>query len=349
MKIDRRAMLGMTLAAPLLVGRTTATAQSLDDLYDRAQSEALTLYTGGAAANSAGLVSAFRERYPGIQVSVNGNYSNVTDHKIDAQLRTGRVDADIASLQTVQDFVRWKHGGALAPMSVSGFETIGAEYKDPDGTFVATGLNPLVYAYNPSLGPPSAAPKSALDFLQPRFRNQVITAYPHDDDATLYLFFTIVQKYGWRWMDHYMANRPTFIQGHLGVAQRIASGRSALTFDLPLRSGSDYFKKVEKPVMLYFSPVEQTPVFYNTVGILRAGPHANAAKLFVAWYLSHDVQTKLGNFSPRSDVDPPNGFKPLATYRLANRYREFLVQTSLIEGLRRRFLAYTGPVVNKSA
>jgi ABC-type Fe3+ transport system substrate-binding protein len=348
MTLDRRTMLGLTLAAPLLGGGSRASAQSLDDLYDRAQGEALTLYTGGAAANSAGLVAAFSARYPGIAVSVNGDYSNVTDRKIDRQLRTGRIDADIASLQTVQDFVRWKRAGALLPFTFPGFERIDAEYKDPGGAFVATNLNPLVYAYNPALVPAAATPKSALDFLHPRFRGKVITAYPHDDDASLYLFSTIVDKYGWSWMERYMANRPTFIQGHLGVAQRIAAGHSALTFDLPVRSGLDYFKKVGKPVELYFSPVERTPVFFNTVGILRGAPHPNAAKLFVAWYLSRDEQQRLHNFSPRPDVAPPPGFRPLSSYRLADRYREFLVRPQ-IDALRRRFLAYTGPVVNKSA
>src|SRR5262245_20856464 len=67
------------------------------------------------------------------------------------------------------------------------------------------------------------APKSAQDFLKPMFAGQVITVYPADDDAALYLFHLIVQKYGWDWVDNYMATKPNFIQGHLPVARSLAS------------------------------------------------------------------------------------------------------------------------------
>ena len=50
----------------------------------------------------------------------------------------------------------------------------------------------------------------------------------------------------------------------------------------------------------------------------------------------------------RSDVPPPNGLAPLSTRLLADHYRDFVVQADLVTSLRKRFLAYTGPVVNKS-
>ena len=53
---------------------------------------------------------------------------------------------------------------------------------------------------------------------------KLITCYPSDDDATLYLFYTIVQKYGWDYVDKYMANEPNFVQGHLNVARSVGAG-----------------------------------------------------------------------------------------------------------------------------
>jgi hypothetical protein len=49
-------------------------------------------------------------------------------------------------------------------------------------------------------------------------------------DATLYLFHLIVQKYGWAWMDKYIATKPNFIQSHLPVARSVASGENIATF-----------------------------------------------------------------------------------------------------------------------
>jgi hypothetical protein len=58
------------------------------------------------------------------------------------------------------------------------------------------------------------------------------------------------------------------------------------------------------------------------------------------------VQSKTGNWSPRSDVLPPYGWKPILSYKVVNDYREFLTNTKQLEELRKRFEAYTGPVKN---
>lgn len=110
--MNRKHMLGLTAAAPFIGTPQLARAQNLDALYEAAKREgALSLYTGGVAANSASTVTAFNKAYPGITIRVNGDYSNVTDVKIDKQLEEKKVDCDIASLQTVQDFVRWNRAG----------------------------------------------------------------------------------------------------------------------------------------------------------------------------------------------------------------------------------------------
>jgi ABC-type Fe3+ transport system substrate-binding protein len=144
-----------------------------------------------------------------------------------------------------------------------------------------------------------------------------------------------------------MATEPTFVQGHLGVLQWIVAGRKALTFDCSVHTGTD-MKKAGQPLEVVFSASDPTPIFYNTAGILRAAPHPNAAKLYVNWVMSREQQISTGNWSARSDVPPPVGMKPLSGYTLASRYREFLTDTKLVEDLRARFLAFTGPPVNKT-
>ena len=46
-------------------------------------------------------------------------------------------------------------------------------------------------------------------------------------------------------------------------------------------------------------------------------------------------------------MPPPQGLKPLTSYKIANAYREFVTDDKLIAELRKRMEAYTGPVVNK--
>jgi ABC-type Fe3+ transport system substrate-binding protein len=346
MTSGRRDFLGLLLAVPLLP--TATAAVDADDLFAAAQREGgLHLYTGGAASGSASYVAAFGKKFPGINVTVTGAYSNINDKIIEQQLRDKSVDADIASFQTIQDFVGWKRAGELLPFKFDDFSQYDPYYTDPDGAFVASSLYPLTYGYNPALIRPADAPKSALDFLKPELHAKLITCYPHDDDATLYLFYTLAQKYGWAFIDRYMATEPAFVEGHLGIVQAISAGRKAATFDCSARIALDA-KDKGAAIEIAFSQIDPVPVFYNTNAILRNAPHPNAAKLFMNFYLSKEQQMANATWSARRDVPPPYGMRPLSAYRLANGYRAFMVQTALVDDLRRRFLAYTGPVVNKT-
>ena len=76
-------------------------------------------------------------------------------------------------------------------------------------------------------------------------------------------------------------------------------------------------------------------------------PHPNAAKLYLTWFLAREQQSRLGSFSSRVDVPPPEGFQPLASYKIANNYREFMTNDKLVADLRKRFEGYTGPPANK--
>jgi ABC-type Fe3+ transport system substrate-binding protein len=344
--INRKGAIALGLATPFIFSAAAGEGQQLEDLYAAAAAEGqLTIYTGGGTLGPE--IKAFNTRYPQIHVTVMPAYSNVNDVKIDRMLSDHDVTADVVSFQTVQDFVRWNAAGELLHYRFPGLEMYDRHYADPSGAFVATALFPLTFGYNAQLVAPGDVPRSALDFLRPEFNGKAITCYPHDDDATLYLFYTLQQKYGWEFVDHYMANAPVFIEGHLGVLQAIAAGKSLVTFDCSAHVAFD-LQDQGRPIAIAFSNVDPTPVFFNTSAILRAAPHPDAAKLFTSWYLSLEQQSRTGTWSGRRDVPPPRDAKPLSSYQLANDYRAFMVRTSLIEELRRRFLAYTGPVTNRS-
>ena len=330
----------------LFICALPARGQSLDALYEKAKAEgSVALYTGGPTAPWDAAAKEFSARYPGVTVSVTGGFSNVLDKKIDAQLAGNKLEVDMAVFQTLQDFARWKQQGALLEFKPQGFDKIDSSFSDPGGAFVAVQINAHAYAYNPNLVKPEDVPRSALDFLNPRFKGKVVSCYPADDDATLYAFYSIVQKYGWSYMDRYMANQPNFIQGHLGVVRSIASGENLVTFDTIATISMDQ-KNLGLAQAVAFPESDPLPIWPFTAAIFKSAPHPNAAKLFLTWYLSPEEQAKIGNWSPRSDVPAPYGWKPILSYKVVNNYRAFLTNTKQLEELRKRFEAYTGPVKN---
>jgi ABC-type Fe3+ transport system substrate-binding protein len=336
--------LGMLLIYALCALSTPA--QSMEALYGKAKSEgSLVLYAGGPTAPWDAAAKDFSARYPGVTLSITGGFSNVLDRKIDAQLGAGKMEVDLAVFQTLQDFVRWKEQGALLEFKPQGFDKIDPSFKDASGVYIAVQINAHAYAYNPNLVKPEDIPRSALDFLNPRFKGKVVACYPSDDDATLYAFYSIVQKYGWSYMDRYMANQPNFIQGHLGVARSIASGENLVTWDTIASTSMDQ-KNLGLTQAVAFPESDPLPIWPLTAAIFKSAPHPNAAKLFLTWYLSPEVQANRGNWSPRSDVPAPYGWKPILSYKVVNSYREFLTNTKQLEELRKRFESYTGPVKN---
>ena len=341
----RRIAACAALAAWLICASSFAQEEEATLRKKAAEEGALTLYVGGPTAPWEASAKLFEQRYPGIKVSVNGGFSNVLDKKIDAQLAAHKLEADAAVFQTLQDFLRWKAEGRLMRYKPPGFDAIDASFKDSEGAYYGVMVIAMPYMVNTEHVSGTGTPRSALDFLKPAFRGRVVSAYPADDDATLWLFDHIVRKYGWSYMDRYMANKPNFIQGHLPEQRSIISGQNWLTPD-SIFNITEPEKQAGKPVDSVFSTVDATPIWPLTGTIFENAPHPSAAKLFMAWLLEPAQQAATGTWSSRRDVPPPRGYKPIFSYKVVNDYMRFLSDTDKVAELRKRYERYTGPVVN---
>jgi ABC-type Fe3+ transport system substrate-binding protein len=241
----------------------------------------------------------------------------VLDKKIDQQLAAGKLEVDAAILQTIADFARWKDEGRLLIFKPDGFEAMNASFKDADGAFWATMVNIVPYMINTEKVAAGDVPNAAPDFLKAQFHGKMVTPYPADDDVTLWVFHHIVQKYGWGYMDQYMAAKPNFIQGHLGEQRSIGLGQNWVTID-SIYDLTTTLQRQGMPVESHFPTVDAMPIWPLTAAIFKDAPHPNAAKLFLSWLLAPEQQARLPTWSPRSDVAPPAGFKPILSYNVVN-------------------------------
>jgi len=262
LKFFARSVLTITLA-----GIAEANAQSIDELYQAAKKEgALSLNGGGPAGLYEPWVQEFERRFPGIKVKLTEDFSNILAPIIDREIAEKKLSVDLTIFQTLQDYDRWKKQGVLMSFKPEGWDEIHQSFKDPDGQYVGVAVYALSYAYNTRAIPKTDVPTSAKDFLRPEFKGKVITTYPNDDDVTLYLFYTIVQKYGWECMDKYMANNPQWVRGHLGAARAVASGQAAATFDT-MTNVTLGLKKNNQPTDAAFSTVDPLPILPQTTAI----------------------------------------------------------------------------------
>jgi ABC-type Fe3+ transport system substrate-binding protein len=340
MKIILATTLAMLAGSPLY-------AESLDDLYAKAKQEgALSIYGGGPARLYEGWIKEFEAKFPGIKVTLKGGYAGGLAPEIDKQIAAKHLEVDFVTFQAVQEFIRWKREGVLLPFKFDGYDALDPRFRDADGAFTPINVFAIAPAYNTKLVAPADVPRSARDFLTPGWRGKLITAYPHDDDATLFAFYTIVRKYGWAFMDDYMAQQPTFVQGHLGVVRSVAAGDSAATFDMMLHHTMTE-KSEGKSIDVAFPDSDPLPIWGQLGAIFKDAPHPDAAKLYLQWYMAKEQQSRIGTWSARNDVPPPFGLKPILAYNVANDLAAIATDTALLAGLRKRFESYTGDVKNR--
>ena len=238
----------------------------------------MSLYGAGPSDPFKHWIEDFQKKYPGVTVDFTGGLSNLLDKKIDQQLADKAMEADVGIFQTIQDFVRWMKAGALMLFKPEGFNTINPAFKDDDGAFTTVSVNMVTYAYNTKAVAADDVPKSALDFLRPMFREKLFTTDPSDDDAGLMAFHAIIEKYGWSYMDKYMAQKPHFTRdGHATVSIAVAAGEMLATFNST--STTPRLIHEGKPIQLVLSQDDPTPLFLVSGAIFKDAPHPHAAKL----------------------------------------------------------------------
>jgi len=324
------------LALSVYPSPSPAQQLDLDALYAQAAVEGeVSAYLQGPSQVYAEFVREFEATYPKVKVRITpGRYDLMP--KIDAQIAAGRMDADLAILQTTQDYVRWRRQGALQKFAPPGFDLIHATLKDPEAHYLPVFLV-MGFAYNPAQIPEANAPRTIPDFLKPAFKGKIVSTYPHDDDLTLYSSTLIVEKYGWGMIERLLEQDMKFVRSHVLVSQETEKGERPVTFDQ-----ISQFNKV-KFVVPDDLPM---PVYPTTTGIFANAPHPNAAKLFIAFVLSKEQQHRLtaaGAISMRPDVEPPPGLKPLSNNRIADGYVSFISDETRTKELRQRFEGYIGP------
>ena len=334
---------GAHAAATAGAGTARATEeQQLQALYARATDEGgrLTVYMGGDAPGQWDQVAqAFAATFPRMQLRLVTDLSKVHGPRIDNQLATtGRPVADVAIMQTTHDFDRWKRTGQLLRYRPIGYDQMFASAKDPDGFWSGVFYGAFSYVVNAGQLPANPASFRATDLLQPRFKDRLIFTYPNDDDAVLFGFKLIIDRYGWRWLRDVMAQNPDFVRGTPGSTAGVGSGQYLAT----AATAGD-----PRPNGVVVRPSGERFVSWAQRGaIFRRARHKAAARLFLSWVSSRAFQRQaIASFtwSVRRDVAPPAGLRALSTYNTNPRsFPRFMANRAAVERFRDQVELYVG-------
>ncbi|OXY92353.1 ABC transporter substrate-binding protein [Streptomyces diastatochromogenes] len=339
--------LGAT-TTPAAAARRTAVAEedrTLDELYRDALAEGgrLVIYAGGdTPTQQDGTKAAFKERFPGIDLTLIVDYSKYHDVRVDNQLATGTLVPDVVQLQTLQDFVRWKEQGRLLPYRPAGFSKLYDAFRDPQGAWVAVAVIAFSFMYGPAaVG--SDAPRSPLDLVDPKWKGRIASSYPHDDDAVLFLYSRYVQRYGWDWVARLAAQDVRFARGSNSPGDAVRAGQKAIGVG---GSGS-LTAPASSPVRFVVADGHPFMAWGQRAAILRRAAHPTAAKLYLNWQLSAErQQASFNGWSVRTDVTPAGSLKPVWEYPDADLdgFPRFMADRAAVERWKQTFALYFGEV-----
>jgi iron(III) transport system substrate-binding protein len=337
--------LGTVFASPARAAAPPAEAIT-PQLIEAAKKEGkVVLYSALDLPVGEKLGKAFEAAYPGVQIQIERSGSERLFQRI-AQEHDANIHAcDVVTSADAAHFIPWKRDGRLMPfVSEDMARYFPEQYRDPDGLFATSHIWLCSIAYNTNLLKPEDTPKSYADLLDPKWAGKMVKGHPAYSGTIMTATFQMARDLGWEYFEKLARQRVMQVQSSTDPPKKLALGERAVMAD-----GNEYgvimLKEAGQPVEPIY-PTEGTPTISGPTGIFADAPHPNAAKLFVSWLLEPEQQSKLPTWSPRSDVPPPAGFKPILSYQVANDYVAFLTDQTQVMALRKRFEGYSGPIVN---
>ena len=319
-------------------------SRSLDDLHKAALAEGgrLIVYGGGDLPNgAAGLETAFMKRFPGMKIRILIDRSKYQGVRIDNQLARGRLLPDAVHILAHNYYDRWKTEGQLMAYKPAGWDQVYPGFNDPEGCWTAAFIFAFSTYVNTTLLAEAAAPRDAIDFLDPKLKGKIALTYPHDDDSILYQFDRIIAKHGWSWMDRLMAQDVLWVRGSGINRQLIDKGERAVSFNT---SGA-LVQTADAKTRFLLPRNDSFLAWAHPASIFSKARHPEAAKLYLNWLLSPERQGGGNAWSVRRDMPPPKGYGPITEYNTSPvAFRESLRDRARLEQVRDQLEQIIGPM-----
>lgn len=330
-------------------------AAQLEALYVAALAEGgrVVVWAGGDAPNQLDwLVDAFEQRFPGVTSDLTVDLSKFHDLRIDDELDAGTLTPDVAMLQTTFDFDKWKKRGVLMYYKPIGFAQQKAGYADPDGAYV-TAYN---YSFLPSFAAslaPAEAPRRYADFLHPKFKHRLVLTYPHDDDAVMFVYTKLQQRYGKEFLRALAAQKPRLVRGTAAAAYLVGRpypGRYQSQNPIYLGNVTGYASDPGEPGQHWIPQHEPFIVWNQRAAIFQAARHPAAAKLWLSWLGSAEFQSGYPGWRARADVGDPAGFPSLESLSEVDvhEFTRWMADRANIAQVRLDMRNLFGPVLGES-
>lgn len=242
----------------------------------------------------------------------------------------------------MHDFDNWKTEGVIQRYRPLGLEHAPEAFVDPDGFFIPLFVFAFSNVFDSRTVEESDAPIEAEDYLDPKWKGQIVLTYPHDDDAVLYQFEQLVAQFGWEWLHGLLKQDVQWVRGTQTPLQVITSGRAKVSFT----SYNTLVDQPGNPLRLRLPERTFFQSWYQTGAIVARARNKWAARLYLSFWLSRSQQANVFQWPAREDMPLPEGFRHVRRYTNTSPhgFREFMRDRARVERLRGIYENFIGPV-----
>ena len=311
-----------------------------DAILDGAKKEGQVVFYGSMeVVSQQRLMAAFEKKYPFIKVDATRIGSERMATRLIAEAQAKKVQADVVN-QSAFDFYGVFQKGLFDSYLSPERASFPADYHDDKGFWTINGATLNVIAYNKKMVAAAEVPKSFWDLAEPKWKGQLLM----DENESKWMSGMVAYYGEAKAMDLMRKLAGQAIQfrtGHSLLHTLLAAGERPIVV-VAFANGVDRLKKEGAPIEW----VTAEPVLGLTfaLGLVKNGPHPNAARIFIDFILSREGQEAMGvsgYFVPRTDVTSPILKEAPAKTKviplpmtLAPRYNEYFQTFRKVMGLK---------------
>ncbi|MCQ2401979.1 MAG: extracellular solute-binding protein [Lachnospiraceae bacterium] len=189
---------------------------------------------------------------------------------------------------------------------------------DPEHKWYGFSIEPMLVVYNTKLVTGDDIPTGWKDLIDPKWKGKIAVVDPTKSSAAFGTMMAIMQAYGKedgkgkQFIKDIIANTDGNILTSSSLSYKgVADGE----FMIGLTGEESALKYIHDGAdlgMVY--PEEGTDAIVSPIAIIKGGPNAKSAQLFVDYMLGKEVQSQLAGWgirSSRTDIDETDDFTPL--------------------------------------
>ena len=238
----------------------------------------LVIYTASNPKIHKDIMAGFKKAHPEIDAkSVNMSTGPITERAIPEKANP---QADVIYMVNNIALEQLKAAGVLEPYMPKNTK-IGDAFKDEDSFYMGHNATIMGMAVNIKLLKEKKLPMptSWEDLIKPVYKGQITVAAPTKSGTGLSIFSTMLDMYGWNFIDNLHQN--IFQYNSSGSAAARQTGRGETVIGLSYDTAILQQVQAGMPVKLVIGRL--SPNIIEGGGLLVGAPHPKEAKIFLDW------------------------------------------------------------------